>query len=86
MRKLIKVTKENIELGLAKDGEFCPVGLALKDAGLFRPWVTRSFIRGRPPLGSEKVVNMDTPENVTRFISRFDNHRPVKPFNFYIFT
>lgn len=78
----IYVTQEDINNGTPVSAYSCPIALAIKKAlPNYTPCVMSDSI---------KLVSMDdfssiaNPESVRRFISRFDNSKPVKPFNFIL--
>ena len=77
---IVKVTKGHIKQGTPDCGNTCPVALALKDAGIEKPWVD--------PDGWEedgKVGVYEFSGRVSKFIVDFDNRRDrhfLKPFTF----
>ena len=83
MKKLIKVTQENINAGVRGASYSCPVALALKtlnsDVGLGKLGPGKyCFNHLLPSVGVSPA-----PDSVSRFAQDFDNGFPVKPFNFY---
>lgn len=80
MRKLIKVRLRHIRGGEPKSSGFCPVALAIRDAGISVFFVCA----GEISYGYPKHVNATPPRSVKRFIRRFDDRKPVKPFNFFL--
>jgi len=75
----IKVTKEHIKNGIVHCGDSCPVALALIDefgtgCGIAVGTLDIDIYEKTCPL----------PEKVTRFIHRFDDQEPVRPFKFNI--
>ncbi len=79
MRKLIRVTREDIRRGAAS-GKTCPIARAvsrvLGEAVFVTPWAL--FPEATP----WQTTNL--PTRAVKFVRAFDNHRPVKPFNFYL--
>lgn len=80
MRKLIKVTQDNINEG-SRMHDSCPVALALIESGFKNPRVMHNSIYLSAPI---KYISVKAPRSVRRFIGNFDQMRPVEPFNFYI--
>lgn len=83
MKTLIKVKQKHItEARLKTNGRFCPskhcpIALALKEH-----FECNSVTVGGGSIcyvGNSIVI---LPRSCTRFINRFDNKKPVKPFNF----
>ena len=72
-RKLVRVTQEHIERGVKKSCTYCPIGLAMHEAGIEES-LFQYLWRMEPPM---------PPDSVRRFIMRFDQGKPVEPFNFY---
>lgn len=89
MKILVSVTSKHIKLGrkLGKQimngqipgfySQYCPVALALTDAGLGRFSVFG--VRCSNSEGNTFIL----PRSVSRFVSRFDDKKVVKPFRFY---
>ena len=82
MRTLIKVTKEDIANGCPESTNNCPIARAILRQ-VKTDWVSVGYCI--------KVVDQDAqhlkykcPRSAKRFINRFDNGEPVKPFNFYL--
>ncbi len=82
----IRVTQDNIYDGNEGDVMFCPVALALEDAGLVYPSVGDSQARwnGQGPDGWAERQIADLPNEVVRFIHQFDagGRDDVAPFDF----
>ena len=79
----IEVTQEHIDNGVRKDAGCCPVGLALKDAGVQDPDVQRSFARWEEVSGEWRRTKLpELPAAAQLFIERFDAGEPVRPFTF----
>lgn len=88
---LVHVTQDHIDKGCKGDSDNCPVALALLNAGVLTPVV---YAPSLGPLGGlaglwpvaggtaylDIAVHM--PRSVERFIGRFDDGKPVKPFTF----
>lgn len=86
MRKLIKVTESHIATGLRGRCMDCPIANAINDTGrAYGSTKVRSthvdLIHAEGPSGSRHVK---LPRSARRFIARFDNGEPVKPFNFFL--
>lgn len=87
MRKLIHVTKEHIKAARTDAGYTsfsCPVARAVESAGLSNNGtrVTVSSIQlNYYDFNSQRVP---APRSVRRFVNRFDQGKPVQPFNFYL--
>lgn len=82
MKQTIKVTNAHIKLGQRGRHNFCPVSIALLEAGFDRVSVGDISIMfesdGYP-------VNLKTPNKVSNFINKFDNKAEKggkKPFSF----
>jgi hypothetical protein len=75
----IQVTQQHIKKGLRGSCSGDPVSLAMKSAGLNRPWASLDHLAWRVDFRDYFVR---TPENVVKFIIDFDNNRPVAPFSF----
>ena len=81
-RKLIKVTQEYIDKGKLGSIQYCPIALAVKDqtdsnCSVFDDHLNIYSNFGRP--GCYWL-----PTRARKFINRFDDRKPVKPFNFYL--
>ncbi len=83
MKKLIRVTQEDIRKGNRESKTNCPVAIA----------ISRVFPRMHPLLvGSTMgilgvftgIKFIDLPRSAVRFIKKFDSCKAVKPFNFYL--
>ena len=75
----IEVKQEHIDKGYRRSKCWCPVALALRDAGLEQPSVNPLRIiysRGLHTVGCE------VPESAKQFILAFDVGECVKPFSF----
>ena len=72
----IKVTQEDIDLGLAYEASSCPVALALQ----------RELDMPGASLCSSNITvgehNYNPPDEVRDFVVAFDNGKEVKPFSF----
>ena len=81
----IEVTQKDIDKGLKLTCYYCPIALAFKRK-------VKSEIRCSVAVKTKKVhyfygkswVSYDLPKEATKFIQRFDNDEPVKPFTFEI--
>jgi hypothetical protein len=77
----ITVTKKHIKRGRPSESDFCPIALALKSVGVKNPNVDADTIDG---LRRGTNFTKSTPDKLARFIARFDDGNPVKPFSFDI--
>ena len=75
----ISVTQTHLDKGHKGSCSHDPVALALKDAGLDRPWVSPDHIAWRKDF---RDYSVKTPERVLAFLSLFDNNHRVVPFSF----
>lgn len=82
MKKLIKVTEENIDNGCPRVPSRCPVALAFKENGFLYAHVGNPSCKLTTP--DQKEFDRILPRSASRFIRRFDQVKPVKAFNFYI--
>lgn len=83
MKRRIKVTKDHIKLGHRGRFCFCPVAIALLDAGFERVYVTGDQIRFELYHGNQRVnVEVDAPKSVAKFVDIFDEKGKVEPFGF----
>lgn len=72
---IVKVTKQDIKEGMRNIHSSCPVALAIKRAtGVDYVSVGDVVFLG------EDIVRVS--RAVDRFVTRFDDKKPVKPFNF----
>ena len=87
MRKLIHVTKEHIAAARTDAGYTsftCPVARAVEDSGLSGNGtrVTENSIQLNFYDLDSRIAT--APRSVRRFVARFDQGKPVQPFNFYL--
>jgi hypothetical protein len=92
MRKLIRVTQEDINNGRPDDSFNCPVALAIQrelrtnsiDVVCHFGYTKIPLVF--KPLNTYYVIQTGSllPRSANRFIKKFDAHKEVKPFNFYI--
>lgn len=81
MKKLIKVTQEDIENGLQNMTLYCPVAVALKRHNpKFNYYVSNKSVK----IENSYIRFKPLPRSAQRFISNFDKNKKVKPFNFFI--
>jgi hypothetical protein len=74
----IIVTQKDIQSGRRRHYRLCPIAFAVgREYGTDDIHVTNRVIK----IGNE-AFNM--PRSARRFVQRFDNGKPVKPFNFLI--
>lgn len=85
---LIKVTQDDIDRGVHRSCDKCPVTLAVNRVLLdyYRTWSTRYkiFICAIKENLSVKRVSFNTPFPVAEFICQFDRRNSVEPFEFEI--
>lgn len=80
MRQLIEVKRKHIKAGEPGNSYCCPVALAVQEqTGSCTVSVTL-----RRGISVGYVATKRTPRSVYNFASRFDSHKPVKPFRFYL--
>ena len=85
------VSQEHIDIGRANDGNLCPIAHAIAEQ---HPNINKNLqypvhVEGTTIVstikGTEKKnIRYAIPRSAKRFISAFDNGRPVKPFNFIL--
>lgn len=83
MKQLIKVTQQCIENGEPNSADYCPVALAIREQTDY------DYVEVYGKIGEVGDVyydecNVSFPRSVERFVKRFDNNKPVKPFNFFL--
>ena len=84
MNRKIHVTESHIAKGQTLNCEDCPIGLAIKDSGIFEMvHVGYDIISVKLP---NQVDNYEcpTPKSVKRFMVSFDTNKSVRPFNFLL--
>ena len=77
----ITVTQQHIDSGQRGSCTGDPVSLAMRAAGLVKPWASPDHLAWRVDF---KDYFMKTPENVVQFMRDFDNKVPVEPFEFEV--
>jgi hypothetical protein len=78
MKKLIKVTQDDIKNGTKRISESCPIALALKRKFKINyAFVRYSFFK------LEDGITHPMPEKACNFAEDFDRGKKVKPFSFY---
>lgn len=81
---LIKVTQEHIDQGKPRDCASCPIAKAinslLKDK--YSCEVASRVMTIREIDAFKWILGFDTPETCAKFIIKFDNLKPVEPFEF----
>jgi len=79
----VKITENHIKKGHRCSGSTCPVALAIKEFTPFKSLSVGLLYIYIEYNNMSKIVRM--PENVQRFISKFDSHQLVEPieFDFY---
>lgn len=78
----VQVTQQHINAGLRGSCSGDPVSLAMKDAGLLRPWASPVRIAWDDNFGHPYEVS--TPESVIQFMKSFDNELVSEPFEFFL--
>jgi hypothetical protein len=76
----IIVTRKDIENGNRHHGNDCPVGLAIKRAGVVHCCVTETAVVVRDE--HKRVSALLLPDPVQRWISDYDQAKPVEPISF----
>jgi hypothetical protein len=79
--KTIEVTKDCIKYGQQGSKYYCPIALAMRNAGLTEISVTEIYIRWKEK-GSIASDLLVVPKNIKSFIKCFDKGQKVKPFEF----
>ena len=69
--KIIQVKQIDINSGVRKKAQYCPIARALKRHGFKH-------------VSNTVYYSVTLPKRVRTFINRFDTGRPVKPFSFKI--
>ena len=77
----IQVTQQHIDNGVRGSTTSDPVALAMKSAGLEKPWVSPAYLAWRK---DNKDYSVLAPESVLEFLKRFDNGLPSEPFEFEV--
>jgi len=77
----IHVTEKHIRSGVRGSCSSDPISLAMKDAGLLKPWVSPDHITWDE---NHKHHSVETPDSVLYFIEMFDNNGYVVPFEFVL--
>ncbi len=77
----ISVTQQHINSGLRGSCSGDPISLAMKNAGLDKPWASPDHLAWRVGF---RDYSVRTPENVVQFMQDFDNNKPVQPFEFEV--
>lgn len=75
----IRITEEHIRKGFRGSCASDAICLALRDAGLVKPWASPSQIQFR--LG-HKDYCLDTPEELVEFMMAYDNNLTVREMEF----
>ncbi len=75
----IKITRKHIKSGEPESADSCPIALALMELGFDQTslHVFCSKIKANK-------AEIKLPISARKFISAFDDHKPVKPFSFNI--
>ena len=78
----VEVTEEDIDLGVRRNPEWCPVALALiRCPGVRYAQVFGS--RAFATLDDDRELALSLPDKANDFIVDFDSERRVRPFMFY---
>ena len=78
MKKLIKVTQEDINNGIPGNAWFCPVAHACARNNII-VGVVETTIRFK-----SNGKRIPAPESVKKFVKKFDKRKSVEPFNFLL--
>ena len=79
----ITVTATHIRIAEPGNPYFCPVNLALRDAGLKRVKVTRCTIRySHNRARMLPGIRKELPKKAQDFLFKYDTNQEVKPFQF----
>ena len=82
-RLLIKVGQKHIDDGIPLSCSVCPIALAIDETtGKFA--TVGNSLCSISEQDIDTMMNIELPRSAQRFIRRFDNGQPVKPFNFYL--
>ena len=77
MKKEIQVRSDDIERGIPRNTEACPIALAAIRTGYGYACIGGNTLR-------TMWVIYELPRSARLFIERFDNGKPVKPFAFFL--
>lgn len=77
----IQVTQQHIDKGVRGSCSSDPIALAMRDAGLDRPWASPGHLAWREQFRDYFV---DPPKSVIDFMGDFDNGKDVEPFEFEV--
>ena len=82
----ISVTQEHIKNGSRRSNKYCPIALAVKEANpdAKAVFVGVSFMWMRDGAGDAHEWNL--PAIASKWVSAFDRHQPVAPFEFEAIT
>ena len=93
MRLQIEVTERDIRLGTPEDSTYCPIARSVKRKLELRGTKAKRLMVANGAVEFEKAENDDwwnkdtplatLPAAAVKFMSDFDNKRPVKPFSFF---
>jgi hypothetical protein len=72
----VHVKGKHIKQGKPGQGDYCPIALALKDMGY-----SDVNVQGAGAIEVDGV-DLEVPDNIDKFIGKFDDHESVKPFSF----
>lgn len=81
-RVKISVTQDDINSGVRNACLDCPIALAIKRAGHIAK--VGSEVVYLPPNVRRAFRPTSLPRSAQRFIRRFDQAKPVEPFNFFL--
>lgn len=81
----IRVTEEHIKKGCRRDGETCPVFLAMRDTGIPVTWVMIGYWTTHPDRSlAPWWARYDLPAVATKFIETYDRNKHVDPIEFEV--
>lgn len=85
-RILVEVTHEDIANGVRCCQDSCPVAHAIaRTLGNYRSVYVGLEVMSWARTSGDIANQQETPVRVQRFIRRFDTHKPVEPFKFFIY-
>jgi hypothetical protein len=83
MRKLIRVTQDDIDKGRSGSCAYCPIARAARRAFGKIAYVCYSQIAIFDDIPKHELT-LPVPKRASEFICSFDSHKLVKPFAFYV--
>lgn len=81
----VQVKQEHIDRGCRRQGDACPVFLAMVDAGIPVTHVTTWSWTTSPAAGAASSFELrELPHEAIAFVLLFDDKKPVHPFEFEV--